>query len=44
MKLKVVLHRLKSQHRTRAQLLTSSPGPRKMELNGNDSFVKLDKI
>lgn len=44
MEIEVILHRLRTQHTTRVQHLTSSSGSRKMELNGNHSFVKFDKI
>lgn len=44
LQLKVISHRLKSQRRPRAQLITSSLGLGNMELNGNISFVKFDDI
>lgn len=44
MQLKVIVPGLRSRHTTRAQLITSSLGPRKMELNGNNSFAKFDNI
>lgn len=43
MELKVILHRPKRQHRIRTQVLTFSPGPRKIKLNRITVLLSLTK-